>query len=178
MKTLPMEGRVEAECQAPPDAVWKVVGDPTRTGEWSHETRSVVWVDGSVRPSVGARFRGANRNGRFNWSRTCELTTVESPRSISWSTIRTRRFPDSTDWTIELEPLADGGTRIVQRYRVTSINPVMNRLYWLMVPAHRDRTEALRNDLVAIGRLAGELSTSTPGETAAAPSERGTNTGS
>ena len=40
--------RVEAEVAAPVDAVWRVVSDVTRTGEWSHECHSVHWLDGAT----------------------------------------------------------------------------------------------------------------------------------
>jgi hemerythrin-like domain-containing protein len=44
----------------PPEAVWAVLADVTRVGEWSHECRSVRWLDGS-HGGPGARFRGRNR---------------------------------------------------------------------------------------------------------------------
>ena len=55
---VPHSCRVEAEVAAPVEAVWQVVSDVTRTGEWSHECLGVEWLDGATRAAVGARFRG------------------------------------------------------------------------------------------------------------------------
>ena len=37
MGTLPRSGRCEVTSPAAADAVWAIVSDPTRTGEWSWE---------------------------------------------------------------------------------------------------------------------------------------------
>ena len=57
-----------------------------------------------------------------------------------------------------MEP-ADGGgaTRIVQRYEITKLSPVMDRLIWQFVPVHRDRRDALTDDLRRIGAVAATL---------------------
>ena len=41
-KQIPRSSRVEVEVPAPVDAVWRVITDVTRTGEWSHECRRVA----------------------------------------------------------------------------------------------------------------------------------------
>jgi hypothetical protein len=61
-------------------------------------------------------------------------------------------YPDSTEWAIRLaaEP---GGTRIEQTFHVvkgTKLEP----LYATFLPAHCDRTDALRQDLCRIGEIA------------------------
>ena len=40
-KQIPRTSRVEVEVAAPVDAVWQVLADVTRTGEWSHECQRV-----------------------------------------------------------------------------------------------------------------------------------------
>ena len=40
------------------------------------------------------------------------------------------------------------GCRITQRFEVLSVGPIAERVFFLLVPAHRDRSEALRTDLV------------------------------
>ena len=66
---LPCQGKVgvltmRRECEAsvivaaPPEAVWAVVSDVTRVGEWSGECRACVWLGEAVAPVPGARFRG------------------------------------------------------------------------------------------------------------------------
>jgi hypothetical protein len=60
---------------------------------------------------------------------------------------------DSTEWRIDLEPVP-GGTRIVQTYQVLHVAPGLDRVYWRLIKAHRDRRAALANDLERLGALA------------------------
>jgi hypothetical protein len=138
---------------ASPDAVWAVVSDVTRVGDWSHECRGADWVDGSAGPVPGARFRGHNRAGRSRWTRVSEVVTSDAPREFAWRTVPSRLYPDSTVWRITLEPL-DGGTRIVQSFEVLKLNPLAERLFVLLVPKHADRTAALTDDLRRLGEVA------------------------
>jgi hypothetical protein len=138
---------------APPAAVWDIVRDPTRVGEWSHECRIVEWVDGATTAAPGARFRGRNRLGRARWTRVSEVVSFDPPRELSWRTIPTAMYPDSTVWTLTVEPV-DGGTRIVQRFDVVRINPIAERLFYALIPKHRDRSAALTEDLRRLGDLA------------------------
>ena len=153
MGALPRSGRCEATTTASPEAVWAIVGDPTRVGEWSHECGGAEWVDGATSARPGARFRGRNRVGRSRWSRVCEVVTVDAPRELSWRTVPTRLYPDSTRWTITVEAV-DSGSRIEQRFEVLKLNPVFDRLFYLLVPAHRDRSAALRDDIARLGAAA------------------------
>src|SRR5690349_23318238 len=100
--TIPRSATVDVVVDAPPSAVWEVVGDPTRTGEWSHECTTVAYVDGATTARPGARFRGRNRVGRSGWSRTSEIVALDEGRSITWRTIPSPLHNDSTTWTITL----------------------------------------------------------------------------
>ena len=77
MGTLIRNARVEATSTAAPDAVWAIVGDVTRTGEWSHECKHVDLLDGATAAEAGARFRGRNVCGRSRWSRVNEVLSVD-----------------------------------------------------------------------------------------------------
>ena len=70
-RRLGMKRHAEAtvHIDAPPEAVWAVIADVTRGGEWSGESRGCVWLNGAGSVEVGARFRGRNRRGPFSWSR-------------------------------------------------------------------------------------------------------------
>jgi hypothetical protein len=146
--------RVEAEVRVPVEAVWAVVCDVTRTGEWSHECLDVEWLDGATTATPGARFRGANKSLWLRWHRTCLVTDVSPGRSLTWRTINTWRFVDSTEWRITLEPLASDGTRIVQTYEVLRCPRWWEWLVARLNPPHRDRTAALAADLSRIGAVA------------------------
>lgn len=150
---LPRDCRVEAEVAATVDAVWAVVSDVTRTGEWSHECRSVHWVGGATKAVPGARFRGGNQAFWWRWSRTSEVTDVVPGRTIAWRTVPTWRYVDSTVWRITLEP-APLGTRIEQTYTVVRCPRWWEFLVAHLVPPHRDRSTALAEDLHRIGDVA------------------------
>ena len=153
MGKLPRNGQVSVEVDATPEQVWTLLTDITRAGEWSHETQGGEWLDGAAGPVVGARFQGRNQSGRSKWSRRCEVVAADAPRTISWRTVPTALFRDSTIWTYELEPTANG-CRITQRFEVVKLGPIMDRLFYAIIPAHRDRTAALTDDVRRLGEHA------------------------
>ncbi|MFF7212544.1 SRPBCC family protein [Streptomyces sp. NPDC008238] len=145
--------RSEVVVGAPAEAVWRVVADVTRNSEWSHECHRVSRLRGATTAATGVRFRGYNRSGLMRWSRVCEVVAFEAPRLITWRTIPSPLFPDSTDWTIELEP-AGAGTRVVQTYRMRSTPRWFRWLVGRLVPAHLDRSGDLTGDLRRLGTIA------------------------
>jgi hypothetical protein len=152
-RRIPRRGQVDTVVGAPIDAVWNVVTDVTRVGEWSHECRRVEWLDGATDAAPGARFRGTNKAGPWRWSRINEVVVADAPRTFAWRTVPTRRFPDSSDWRIELEEV-DDGTRIKQSFQVVRAPALLAVLYAVLVPTHRDRGTGLTDDLRRLGELA------------------------
>ncbi len=153
MRRLDMTCRVEAEVAAPVEAVWRVVSDVTRTGEWSHECHTVEWLGDAAEVAVGARFRGANSSFLWRWHRLNEVTRVEPGHLLEWRTVPTRVFVDSTVWRILLEPRGSG-TRIVQTYEVVRCPRWWEWFVAHTNPPHRDRAPALAADLVRLGDVA------------------------
>jgi uncharacterized protein YndB with AHSA1/START domain len=153
MPRLPRHGAVEVVVDAPPEAVWAVLADVTRIGEWSHECHHAEWLDGAVAAAPGVRFRGANRAGRMRWARACTLRTVDAPRELAWRTHGPRFLGDSTDWTVRLSP-SGSGTLVRQEFVVVTLPRPADHLIATVLPAHRDRLAALREDLVRLGEVA------------------------
>jgi hypothetical protein len=152
-RRVQMENHVEVTVEADIDDVWEVVRDVTRVGEWSHECVGAEWLAGAHEATPGARFRGRNRAGLFRWGRVCEIVAAD-PYELVWITVPTAGYPDSSEWRIALAKV-DGGTRISQQFRVLRAPKVLAVLYALMIPAHRDRTAALVEDLTRLGTVAG-----------------------
>ncbi|HET6911691.1 MAG TPA: SRPBCC family protein [Mycobacteriales bacterium] len=152
-RRIPRSGEVGVTVPAPADAVWRVLSDVTRTGEWSHECHQVRWLGAATAARPGTRFRGRNRSGWMRWSRVCEILAVDPPRELVWRTLATPTLPDSTEWRIRLEPDASG-TRIVQSYQVTKLPRWLELLLAMVNPSHRDRTQALAQDLQRLGEIA------------------------
>lgn len=168
MGTLARHGRTETVTRAPAEDVWRIIVDVTRVGEWSHECREARLLKGGRAAALGVQFRGRNRSGVFRWSRSCVFTVVEPPRVLAWRTGGLWGKMDSTQWRIELEPVA-GGTRIVQTYHVLHVAPGLERVYWKLIKEHRDRRQALADDLERLAALA--LRQAESGEPAAEPVE-------
>ncbi len=137
---------------ASPEQVWAVLTDVTRVGEWSHECRSARWLAGSG--GVGARFVGANQAAWSRWKRPCVVTAWEPGRLFAFRTQGPRLVRDCSEWTFALESVPGGGTRITQTFRILSLPVPVERLIWLTLPPHRNRTAALAGDLERLGALA------------------------
>lgn len=108
---------VQVTVPAPVERVWDLLTDVTRIGEWSPECVRAEWAEGGgQRP--GARFRGRNRAGDREWSVTCVVVEAERPRSFAWVVLDGAEDVDrpSSRWRYDLEPLADGTTRVSQRF--------------------------------------------------------------
>jgi hemerythrin-like domain-containing protein len=151
-RRVQLENRVEITADAAIDDVWEVVRDVTRVGEWSHECVGAEWLAGADAAVPGARFRGRNRAGVFRWGRVCEVVSAD-PYELVWVTVPTRLYPDSSEWRITLSEV-DVGTRVSQQFRVVRAPKVLAVLYAVLIPAHRDRTTALVEDLTRLGRVA------------------------
>lgn len=151
-RRVQLHNTVTVTVSADIDEVWEVVSDVTRVGEWSHECLAAQWLGSSTSSAAGARFRGRNRAGMFRWGRVCEIVSAE-PYELVWFTVPTVLFPDSSEWRITLDRV-DGGTRIAQQFHVLRAPKVLSVLYALLIPAHRDRTAALIDDLERLGTAA------------------------
>ena len=160
-RRVQLENRVEVTVDADIDDVWAIVRDVTRVGEWSHECVGAEWLPDATVATPGARFRGRNRSGMFRWGRVCEIVSAD-PYELVWITVPTTFYPDSSEWRITLSE-ADAGTRISQQFRVLRAPKVLAVLYALMIPAHRDRTAALVEDLQRLGEVASERALRPPG---------------
>jgi len=137
---------------APPAAVWQVLTDVARVGEWSHECHTATWTDaqpmlpsapGSAAATVPARRGGA----------TVHHLTLQRPVRVSAIATQGRLMRDSTEWYFALEP-EDAGTRITQQYRIRSLAAWADRLGWLIIPSHHDRRAALERDLERLAAIA------------------------
>jgi hypothetical protein len=82
----------------------------------------------------------------------CEIVSAD-PYELVWKTVPSALYPDSSQWRITLTKV-DEGTRIAQDFHVLRAPKVLAVLYAIVIPAHRDRTASLIEDLVRLGRVA------------------------
>ncbi|WP_182357997.1 SRPBCC family protein [Tomitella gaofuii] len=129
---------------APVQAVWELVSDVTRIGEFSPETFEAEWLGGASGPAVGARFRGhvrRNEVGPTYWT-PCTVLVCEPQREFTFG-VGSADNP-ITRWGYRLEPRADGdGVDVTETFDFTSA--LWARPYWILLGALRGRRN--RNDM-------------------------------
>ena len=103
------EVKIEERIAAPADALYALVSDITRTGEWSPENIGGRWLGRATASAVGVRFRGSNRRGFRRWTTTCTVVAADPGRRFSFDValagITVAR------WTYDFAP--DGGGTLV-----------------------------------------------------------------
>lgn len=102
-----------------PQALYGMVSDITRMGEWSPENRGAV-LAGSGRVFVGAVFDGANTRGRVSWTTRCTVTAAEPGREFAFRVHAiggTRRLLPAriATWRYTFEE-HDGGTLVTESW--------------------------------------------------------------
>lgn len=151
--TSARQGQVRAHIDAPPEAVWALLADLERMGQWSPECYRVQWLDGASSPAAaGARFKGWNRFGWMRWSQTCQVTAADPGRELAFATIRRGR--ELVRWRYRLEP-AGAGTGVTESFEVIWL-PLNARLAEdvLMRDRDRRREDAMRATLSRIKDIA------------------------
>jgi hypothetical protein len=149
-------GEVHQHIEAQPEAIYDLVADVTRMGEWSPECRECEWIDGATGPVVGARFRGRNRHGRARWSNKPRVVAADQGRVFGFvATDPIGR--DMTRWTYRLEPTATG-TDVTESFAMVRSIPLYIRLSdrWLMGVKDRkaDLEANMRHTLATIKTVA------------------------
>lgn len=151
---VPHSARVEERVEAPAEAVYDLVSDITRMGEWSPECYRCEWVDDTNDAVPGGRFRGWNRFLKvLRWSRVCEVLVAERGRRFEFRTVPKGVFRDSTRWTFEFHP-DDQGTRVVQRYMLEK--PSRPVLLFDRISGHPAALEAGMRETLARVKAAAE----------------------
>lgn len=107
----------ERYIEAPPEALYDVIADVTRTWELSPEVVSCEWIDGATGPAVGVRFRAKNHAGRGpDWHNTPVITAADRGREFAFS--RTEKGAGTIVWRYVFTP-EGSGTRVTESYEVT-----------------------------------------------------------
>ncbi|HEY2705821.1 MAG TPA: SRPBCC family protein [Candidatus Dormibacteraeota bacterium] len=75
---------VSVDVAAPAEAVYALVSDVRRMGEWSPECVRCEWMGGAGGAAVGARFRGHNRIGLRRWSTVSTVVSADPGRSFAF----------------------------------------------------------------------------------------------
>lgn len=93
----------------PPEEVYDLVSDVTRTGQWSPVCTSCWWDEGDG-PRPGAWFTGRNETPTRVWETRSQVVTADRGREFTWVV-----GEGLVRWSYTLEP-ADGGTRLTESW--------------------------------------------------------------
>ena len=148
--SAPTHAERSVTIDAPPEAVYDLVADVTRMGEWSPECVRCEWQG---EPGiVGSRFRGHNRSGPARWSTTAEVVTADRPNSFAFATLNGDKV--GTRWTYTLRP-TDGGTELSESFESVS-TPRLIALAERLFVRHRQEQleEGMERTLAAIKAVA------------------------
>ncbi len=75
---------VTTSINAPAAAVWSLVADLPRMGEFSPENDGATWLKGATSATVGARFKGVNSNGKKSWATAGEIIEAVPDKALAF----------------------------------------------------------------------------------------------
>jgi uncharacterized protein YndB with AHSA1/START domain len=132
------ELRAETSIDAPPAAVWEVLGDVRRMPELSPElVRMIPLKKGGLRP--GQWYLGVNKRKGVLWPTRSVVSEVEPGRVVAWDT-----RSSGARWIWELVPEGDG-TRVVHRRpvprRLTPVSAAFATVFLGGIGGHADELE-------------------------------------
>ncbi len=93
----------------PPSALYDLVADVTRMGEWSPICRECWWDDGAG-PHVGAWFTGRNQTADDEWQTRSQVVAAERGRIFAFEVNDGR-----VSWAYRFAPV-DGGTELTESW--------------------------------------------------------------
>jgi hypothetical protein len=158
--------QVGLEIDADATALYDMVSDLPRIGEWSPECERVVWEGEVDVPVEGTTFFGHNAVGpgrRIRYKRHGRVLVAERGREFAFITDEGGR--ESTVWRYTFAP-AGSRTRVTESYEVRWI-PTWARILDVPTNRHRELVENMRTTLERLKAAAEAGATEQP----AAPKE-------
>lgn len=142
------------EIDASPEAVYALVSDVTRMGEWSPEATGAKWLRGGT-GQAGDWFEGANKSGDRQWSRECEVAVAEPAREFTFVVLGVEA--NCTWWSYEIEP-TDSGCELTERWWVVNKTKAVAGMTAEQFGARVAHTRQMLASTLAAIKVAAELS--------------------
>lgn len=146
-------GTVEKIISAPPESLYRIVSDVTRTPELSPEVLWCRWIRPGAGPVTGSRFVAVNSLGSiWRWPNFPVVIAADPGREFAIS--RTEPFFGTLEWRYRFFP-DEGGTLVRESYEVTR---PLTRVAWFILErliGSSDRAGELRAGMqLTLDRLA------------------------
>lgn len=101
------------EIAAAPAEVWALVTDIPRMAKWSPQVVKSTVKGGEVK--LGATFANLNKQGIKRWPTAGKVVRFTPPADGTPGDFAFKIRENKTVWSFQLEPTADGGTRLTER---------------------------------------------------------------
>ena len=148
-------GHRSIDVAAPPDLVYDLIADVTRTGQWSPECYRCEWLDGATAAAPGTRFRGYNRLGRYRWERTAIIDTADRGSEFTFTTTDDRTGRLETQWQYTMQP-TPSGTLLTESFKFLWCS-LRSRATEMFIPRGRQVNRGIEETLTRIKRAAEAL---------------------
>jgi hypothetical protein len=140
-------GEARIEIDAAPLAVYELVSDISRMGQWSPECYRCEWLDGATTAAIGAKFRGHNRLGKVRWTTDAIVTTADPGQEFAFTTLY-KDGREETLWHYKFHHLA-AGTEVIESYQFLWC-PIANRIAELPIPRDKQLRRGIQETLQRI----------------------------
>lgn len=98
----------------PPEALYDLVADVTRMGEWSPICTACWWDDDARGPQPGAWFTGRNETPDRVWETRCQVVAADRGREFAFVV-----GDGWVRWGYAFSATADGGTLLTESWEFT-----------------------------------------------------------
>lgn len=106
-----LEHRDSIVINATPQALYDMIADVTRMGEWSPICKACWWDEGQG-PEVGSWFTGRNELPDRTWETRSQIVAAEPGVEFAWAV-----GGDNVRWGYEFVAV-DGGTQVTESWEV------------------------------------------------------------
>lgn len=114
-----MRGEASEWIDATPEALYALVSDVTRMGDWSPECRGADWIAPADAPAVGAQFHGHNERADNEWTTPNTVLVADVGREFAW-VVGTPDF-QVCHWRFVFRRL-DEGTEVTEAFELGTEN--------------------------------------------------------
>jgi len=112
--SFPTTGAATVEVAASAEDVYAFLTDLDRLPTLSPENERCEFLGDATEIGVGARFRGHNKNGDYEWHADCEVTVANPGHTFAY--IVPPEFEHTTTWSYDIESTGPSSCRVTESF--------------------------------------------------------------